>query len=68
MLGVKCSGNIQAGNVQIDGSVKGNILARNQVKLGKKANIKGNISAFKFVAAEGACFNGRINLGRRKAA
>jgi len=68
MPGVKCSGNIQAGNIQIDGSVKGSIFARNQVKLGKKAQIKGNISAFKFVAEEGASFNGRLNLGRRKAA
>ena len=68
MPGVKCSGNIHAGNVQVDGSIKGSIFARNQVKLGKKAMIKGNISAFKFVAEEGACFNGRINIGRRKAA
>ena len=68
MPGVKCSGNIHAGNVQVDGSVNGNIFARNQVKLGKKAHIKGNIHAFKFVAEEGACFNGRMNLGRRKAA
>lgn len=68
MPGVKCSGNIQAGNVMVDGSIKGNIMARNQVKLGKKAMIKGNISTFKFVAEEGACFNGKMNLGRRKAA
>lgn len=68
MPGVKCSGNFQAGNFQVDGSIKGSILARNQVKLGKKAMIKGNISAFKFVAEEGACFNGRLNIGRRKAA
>ena len=68
MPGVKCSGNFQAGSFQVDGSIKGSIFARNQVKLGKKAMIKGNIHAFKFVAEEGACFNGRMNLGRRKAA
>ncbi len=68
MGGAKCSANVQANNIQVDGSIKGNIFARNQVKLGKKAQIKGNISAFKFVAEEGAVFDGRIKLGRRKAA
>ena len=66
--GAKCNGNVQANSIQIDGTIKGNIFARNQVKLGKKAHVKGNISAFKFVAEEGACFDGHIKLGRRKAA
>ena len=66
--GAKCSGNIQAGSIQIDGAIKGSVFARNQVKLGKKAQIKGKISAFKFVAEEGACFDGYFKLGRRKAA
>ncbi len=66
--GAKCNGNVQANSIQIDGSIKGNIFARNQVKLGKKAQVKGNISAYKFVAEEGACFDGHFKLGRRKAA
>ena len=68
MPGAKCSGNLHANSIQIDGSIKGNIFARNQVKLGKRAHVKGNISAYKFVAEEGAVFDGRIKLGRRKAA
>ncbi len=66
--GAKCSGNIQAGSIQIDGAIKGNVFARNQIKLGRKAQIKGKLSAFKFVAEEGACFDGHFKLGRRNAA
>ena len=66
--GAKCVANVLAHNVQVDGFVQGRVTARNQMKLGSKAMIKGELVADNLQAADGAVFIGHCTLGRRKAA
>ncbi len=66
--GAKCVANVLGQNVQVDGSVQGRVTARNQMKLGSKAVIKGEIFADNLQTADGAVFVGHCTLGRRRAA
>jgi cytoskeletal protein CcmA (bactofilin family) len=67
--GAKCQATVNASTVQVDGTVKGRLVAQNRMKLGSKAQIQGEIVADKLVASDGASFFGVCKLGRmRKAA
>lgn len=66
--GAKCVANVLGQNVQVDGFVQGRVTARNTMKLGSKAVIKGEIIADNLQAADGAVFIGHCTLGRRRAA
>jgi cytoskeletal protein CcmA (bactofilin family) len=66
--GAKCSANVKAQSVNVDGSFNGKLVAQNQMKLGRKSQIRGEIVADKLVATDGASFFGTCKLGRMKAA
>jgi cytoskeletal protein CcmA (bactofilin family) len=65
--GAKCNANLKAKSVQIDGDLKGAVTAKSQMKLGRNAKIRGDIVADRLIAADGACFEGTVKLGRRAA-
>ena len=67
--GAKCQATVNASTVQVDGSVRGRLVAQDRMKLGSSAQIQGEIIADKLVATDGASFFGVCKLGRmRKAA
>jgi cytoskeletal protein CcmA (bactofilin family) len=67
--GAKCQASVNANSVQVDGMVKGRLVAQKRMKLGSKCQIQGEIIADKLVANDGASFYGVCKLGRmRKAA
>jgi len=55
--------DVQAGNIIIEGEVKGNLNAGDRVELRKSARLKGDIIASKLLVAEGAAFTGHCNVG-----
>jgi len=55
--------DVQAGNIIIEGEVKGNLNAGDRVELRKSARLKGDIIASKLLVAEGAAFSGHCNVG-----
>lgn len=67
--GAQCNANMKASSMQIDGKVRGMVVASNTMKLGSQCQVHGTIVTDKLVAADGAVFNGQCRLGRyRKAA
>lgn len=68
-LTVGQSGRVEAevrcGRVLVLGTVRGNIAASTRVELGVNSNVTGNITADTVVLADGARFQGRIDMDRR---
>jgi len=58
-----CKAALDAGKVTIDGTVEGNVSARERVQLNGKARVTGDISALTLVVAEGASFVGHCRVG-----
>lgn len=54
--------------VLVHGTVKGSITASKRIELGPEARVEGNLSADQVVIADGARFDGRIDMGRRTVA
>ncbi|TVQ30496.1 MAG: polymer-forming cytoskeletal family protein [Phycisphaeraceae bacterium] len=61
--GANCKASVEAGAVQVDGSVEGDLTARDRLQLNPKARIKGDMTAAKLVVAEGASFTGHCRIG-----
>ena len=61
--GAMCRAEVQAGNVNVDGAVEGNIKAEQRVQLNAKARISGDIVAAKLIVAEGASLDGHVSVG-----
>jgi cytoskeletal protein CcmA (bactofilin family) len=57
--------NIRALRVLVRGTVKGSIAASERIELASSADVHGSLSANQVVIADGARFNGRIDMGRR---
>lgn len=55
-------GNIEAGNVNLAGTVEGNITARGILKILSSAKLYGDIRINSFVADEGALFQGKCDM------
>lgn len=60
--GATVEGNVEAGNVHLAGTVKGNILARGLLKILSTAKLYGDIKVNSFVADEGALFQGKCEM------
>jgi cytoskeletal protein CcmA (bactofilin family) len=60
--------DIHGARVVVHGTVKGSITASARIELGPGARVTGNLSADQVVIAEGATFNGRIDMARRTVA
>lgn len=61
--GASCKAQVEVGTVTVDGSVEGNITAKDRVQLNAKAKIVGDVRAAKLVVAEGASFTGHVQVG-----
>lgn len=68
-LTVEQSGSVKAdmraARVVVRGQVEGAIIASERIELASSANVEGSLSANRVVIAEGARFNGRIDMDQR---
>ena len=66
--GATVEGNMEAGNVHLAGTVKGNIIARGLLKILSTARLYGDIRINSFVADEALCsrVNARCSMSRKK--
>ena len=60
--------DIHGTRVVVHGTVRGSITASARIELGPAARVEGNLSADQVVIADGARFNGRIDMARRTVA
>ena len=58
-----CKAVVEAGTVQVDGTVEGNITATERVQLNATARVTGDVVAAKLVVTEGASFTGHVTVG-----
>jgi cytoskeletal protein CcmA (bactofilin family) len=57
--------DILAKQVIVQGTVNGSIAARDRIELTATAKVTGSLSAERVVIADGASFNGSVDMGRR---
>jgi cytoskeletal protein CcmA (bactofilin family) len=57
--------DIHGVRVVVHGFLKGSITASTRIELGPEARVEGNLSADQVVIAEGARFDGRIDMAKR---
>ncbi|MCP4397533.1 MAG: polymer-forming cytoskeletal protein [bacterium] len=55
--------DVQAENINIGGTVTGNIMAKNKVEIIASGTMMGDIKAPKVIVAEGAHFKGNVDMG-----
>jgi cytoskeletal protein CcmA (bactofilin family) len=60
--------DIHGARVVVHGTLRGSITASVRIELGATAKVDGNLSADRVVIADGARFNGRIDMARRTVA
>ena len=53
-------GEVHAGEIQIEGEVRGNLHASRRVRLGSRARVEGDVSYALLEVGEGASVNGRL--------
>lgn len=58
-----CKADIESAVANIDGTIEGNITAKDAVKLTANGKVKGDITATKMTMAEGASFYGMCAVG-----
>jgi cytoskeletal protein CcmA (bactofilin family) len=58
-----CKASIDAARVIVEGTVEGDIIARERLELHAGASVTGDIAAVKLIAAEGASFVGQCRVG-----
>jgi cytoskeletal protein CcmA (bactofilin family) len=58
-----CKADIETVTALVDGTIEGNLLARDKVQLNAKGVVKGDIVAAKMVMTEGATFFGQCSIG-----
>jgi cytoskeletal protein CcmA (bactofilin family) len=61
--GAVCKAVIETGRITIDGTIEGNVTARDRAELTARAKVKGDLVASKLLVAEGASFVGHITVG-----
>lgn len=59
----KCAASLEADTITVEGVVEGDIMAREKLQLGSKANVQGDVTAAALMVAEGATFAGRVSVG-----
>lgn len=62
-----CKAEVQAERIVVDGTVEGNLDARDRLSLNANAKIHGDITAGELVVTEGATFVGHCSVGPRAA-
>ena len=61
--GASCKANIDAQRLAVDGSITGNVTARDSLELAANAKIEGDLITAKLVVTEGATFVGYCRVG-----
>lgn len=61
--GATCNAAVEASRVTVDGSVEGDMIARERVALNAKSSMKGDLVAAKLAVAEGAVYVGHVTVG-----
>ncbi len=61
--GANCKANIDAHRLAVDGSITGNVTARDSLELAANAKIDGDLITAKLVVTEGATFVGYCRVG-----
>jgi len=59
----QCEADVNAASVNVDGNIKGNVTAKDTVRLNANGTVRGDITASKMVMAEGAAFYGQCAVG-----
>jgi cytoskeletal protein CcmA (bactofilin family) len=58
-----CKADVESSAAQVDGTIEGNVVAKDTVRLNGTGAVKGDITAAKMVMAEGASFFGMCAVG-----
>lgn len=58
-------GKIEIGSIQIQGEVRGNIIAKDRIEIAAPALVRGDIVAPSLIIKEGSIFEGSCSMGRR---
>jgi cytoskeletal protein CcmA (bactofilin family) len=61
--GATCKAEVEAESVVLDGTVEGNVTARQRVKLNASAKVNGDIVAATLEVADGAQVTGHVSVG-----
>lgn len=61
--GGRVRGGLQAGELEIGGQVRGDVVGRERIRLDASAELHGNLSAPRVVIDEGAFFKGEVEMG-----
>ncbi len=61
--GANLIGEVKAGSIRIDGTVKGNLNAKTRLQISASARLEGDIETAKLEVAEGAVLIGRVSVG-----
>lgn len=57
--------DLAARSILISGNVKGNVVSATRVELKSTAKVEGDVTAPKFVMADGAVLTGKVDMGPR---
>lgn len=60
--GGKVKGQVAATDVMVEGKVEGSIHAKRRLELRDKCEVKGDLNATKIAIAEGAFFEGKVDM------
>jgi len=61
--GASLEGEVKAGDITVDGNIKGNLNATGKVRLSASANLEGDLNVARLEVADGAVFIGRCVVG-----
>jgi len=61
--GASCKAEVEAGEIVVDGTIEGNVTARERIQLNGKSKLIGDVVAAKLIVAEGASFSGHVSVG-----
>lgn len=61
--GASCVAQVKANRITVDGSIEGDVVGRERVKLNAGATVKGDLIAAKLAVEEGATFVGHCSVG-----
>lgn len=61
--GARCKADIESPAVVVDGSIEGNVTARDRIQLNAKGVVRGDVRAGKMIMSEGASFYGQCAIG-----
>ena len=63
----RVNGDVQAREVVLEGSVRGNLAARERVRIATTGKLEGDVAAERLVVEEGAHVSGRVDAGAGEA-